>query len=154
MGLKCADGQACHITTSLGPNTPFLGPISGYRVATPRPGGQIASWEEAAAAMSAGVGGLRQLLAAAVTTGVAEARAAIFGHALNPTGKRAATKLLRKKMVGEQLAQWYPYDIKRDDPLVMAREEKARLSKLEMLKRRGKGPPKKGQGRRAVKRSK
>ncbi|KAK9106887.1 hypothetical protein Syun_022898 [Stephania yunnanensis] len=27
-----------------------------------------------------------------------------------------------------------------------------RLSKLEMLKRRGKGPPKKGQGRRAVKR--
>jgi hypothetical protein len=29
-----------------------------------------------------------------------------------------------------------------------------RLSKLEMLKRRGKGPPKKGQGRRAVKRSK
>uniref|UniRef100_A0A0E0DM08 Small ribosomal subunit protein mS33 n=1 Tax=Oryza meridionalis TaxID=40149 RepID=A0A0E0DM08_9ORYZ len=123
----------------------------------PRPGGgQIASWEEAAAAaaMSAGVGGLRQLLAAAVTTGVAEARAAIFGNALNPTGKRAATKLLRKKMVGEQLAQWYPYDIKRDDPLVMAREEKARLSKLEMLKRRGKGPPKKGQGRRAVKRSK
>jgi len=29
-----------------------------------------------------------------------------------------------------------------------------RLAKLEMLKRRGKGPPKKGQGRRAVKRSK
>ncbi|KAF0925650.1 hypothetical protein E2562_017225 [Oryza meyeriana var. granulata] len=50
-------------------------------------------------------------------------------------------------MVGEQVAQWYPYDIKRDDPLVMAREEKERLSKLEMLKRRGKGPPKKGQGR-------
>ncbi|KAK9118372.1 hypothetical protein Scep_016465 [Stephania cephalantha] len=29
-----------------------------------------------------------------------------------------------------------------------------RLSKLEMLKRRGKGPPKKGQGRRAMKRNK
>lgn len=29
-----------------------------------------------------------------------------------------------------------------------------RLSKLEMLKRRGKGPPKKGQGRRAAKRNK
>jgi small subunit ribosomal protein S33 len=28
------------------------------------------------------------------------------------------------------------------------------LSKLEMLKRRGKGPPKKGQGRRAAKRDK
>ncbi|KAG8084694.1 hypothetical protein GUJ93_ZPchr0010g9730 [Zizania palustris] len=104
--------------------------------------------------MSAGAGGLRQLLAAAVTKGVAEARAAIFGHVLNPSGKRSATKLLRKKLVGEHLAQWYPYDIKRDDPLVMAREEKERLAKLEMRKRRGKGPPKKGQGRRAVKRSK
>ncbi|KAL6840925.1 hypothetical protein ACP4OV_029185 [Aristida adscensionis] len=75
-----------------------------------------------AAAAAAG-GGLRRLLAAAATAGVAEARAAIFGHALNPTGKRAATKLLRKKLVGEYVAQWYPYDIKHDDPLVMAREE-------------------------------
>ncbi|KAK8669607.1 hypothetical protein V6N13_107033 [Hibiscus sabdariffa] len=40
------------------------------------------------------------------------------------------------------------YDIKNDDPLVMAREEEELLLKLEMLKRRGKGPPKKGQGRR------
>lgn len=104
--------------------------------------------------MSVAAGGLRRLLAAAATAGAAEARAAIFGHAVNPTGKRAATKLLRKKLVGEQVAQWYPYDIKRDDPLVMEREEKERLAKLGMLKRRGKGPPKKGQGRRAVKRSK
>jgi hypothetical protein len=52
------------------------------------------------------------------------ARAAVFGHAVNPSGKRAATKLLRRKFIGEQLAQWYPYDIKRDDPIVMAREEK------------------------------
>lgn len=29
-----------------------------------------------------------------------------------------------------------------------------RLSKLEMLKRRGKGPPKKGQGKKAAKRNK
>ncbi|KAM0868317.1 hypothetical protein ACQ4PT_041432 [Festuca glaucescens] len=104
--------------------------------------------------MSAAAGGLRQLLTAAVTAGAAEARAAVFGHAVNPSGKRAATKLLRKKFIGEQLSQWYPYDIKRDDPIVMAREEKERLTKLEMLKRRGKGPPKKGQGRRAVKRTK
>ena len=74
--------------------------------------------------MSAAAGGLRRLLAAAAAAGAAEVRASIFGHALNPTGKRAATKLLRKKMVGDQVAQWYPYDIKRDDPLVMAREEK------------------------------
>lgn len=116
--------------------------------------GRIHPTEWSKGEMSAAAGGLRQLLTAAVTAGAAEARAAVFGHAVNPTGKRAATKLLRKKLVGEQLAQWYPYDIKRDDPIVMAREEKERLSKLEMLKRRGKGPPKKGQGRRAVKRSK
>ncbi|KAK3432505.1 28S ribosomal protein S33, mitochondrial [Eucalyptus grandis] len=101
-----------------------------------------------------GGGGLRSLISAAVTTGVAEAKGRIFGHILNPTGQRSPHKLLRQKLFGEKVAQWYPYDIKKDDPLVMARQEQDRLSKLEMLKRRGKGPPKKGQGRRAVKRSK
>ncbi|KAH7679064.1 Ribosomal protein S27/S33 mitochondrial protein [Dioscorea alata] len=97
---------------------------------------------------------LRSMLTAAAVQGLTEARARIFGHILNPTGKRSAHKILRKKMIGEKVAQWYPYDIKNDDPLVLAREEKERLAKLEMLKRRGKGPPKKGQGRRAVKRNK
>ncbi|KAM0948699.1 putative ribosomal protein S27/S33 [Dioscorea sansibarensis] len=97
---------------------------------------------------------LRSMLTAAAVQGLTEARARIFGHILNPTGKRSAHKVLRKKMIGEKVAQWYPYDIKNDDPLVLAREEKERLAKLEMLKRRGKGPPKKGQGRRAVKRNK
>ncbi|XP_078433435.1 37S ribosomal protein S27 [Wolffia australiana] len=103
--------------------------------------------------MSAG-GGLRSLLAAAAVKGVEEARARIFGHVLNPTGRRSPHKILRKKLIGDQVADWYPYDIKFDDPLVLAREEKERLSKLEMLKRRGKGPPKKGQGKRAAKRNK
>ncbi|CAD6334627.1 unnamed protein product [Miscanthus lutarioriparius] len=44
--------------------------------------------------MSAAAGGLRRLLLAASAAGAAEVRASIFGHALNPTGKRAATKLL------------------------------------------------------------
>ncbi|MQL74679.1 hypothetical protein Taro_007050 [Colocasia esculenta] len=73
--------------------------------------------------MSAG-GGLRGLLAAAALKGVEEARARIFGHVLNPAGKRSPHKILRKKLFGDQVAQWYPYDIKFDDPLVMAREEK------------------------------
>ncbi|XP_064983400.1 uncharacterized protein LOC135623881 [Musa acuminata AAA Group] len=91
------------------------------------------------------------LLTAAALQGVAlaQARARIFGHVLNPLGKRSPRKILRKKLIGDKVAQWYPYDIKNDDPLVLAREEKLRLAKLEMLKRRGKGPPKKGQGRRA-----
>ncbi|KAG1365132.1 hypothetical protein COCNU_12G001320 [Cocos nucifera] len=97
---------------------------------------------------------LKSLLKAVAVQGVTEARARIFGHILNPTGERSPHKILRKKLIGDKVAQWYPYDIKNDDPLVLAREEKERLAKLEMLKRRGKGPPKKGQGRRAVKRNK
>ncbi|XP_050210865.1 uncharacterized protein LOC126661120 [Mercurialis annua] len=103
--------------------------------------------------MSVG-GSLKSIIAAAVTTGVAEARARIFGHVLNPTGQRSPHKILRKKLIGEKVAQWYPHDIKRDDPLVMARLEQQRLSKLEILKRRGKGAPKKGQGKGAIKRNK
>ncbi|WCJ33263.1 hypothetical protein M5689_014637 [Euphorbia peplus] len=99
-------------------------------------------------------GGLKGILAAAVTKGIPEARARIFGHVLNPTGQKSSHKLLRKKLIGEKVAQWYPHDIKRDDPLIMARKEQERLSKLEMLKRRGKGAPKKGQGKGAVKRNK
>ncbi|KAE8799859.1 hypothetical protein D1007_24738 [Hordeum vulgare] len=83
--------------------------------------------------MSAAAGGLRQLLTAAVTAGAAEARAAVFGHVVNPSGKRAATKLLRKKLIGEHVAQWYPDDIKRDDPVVMAREEKELAEPVSVL---------------------
>ncbi|KAK4268610.1 hypothetical protein QN277_025234 [Acacia crassicarpa] len=67
-------------------------------------------------------GSLKSILAAAVQ-GVTEARARIFGHVLNPTGKRSTHKLLRKKLIGEKVVQWYPYDIQRDDPLVMAQQE-------------------------------
>ncbi|KAM7268042.1 hypothetical protein ACFE04_010208 [Oxalis oulophora] len=91
---------------------------------------------------------LKNILAKAVMVGVDEARARIFGHMLNPTGQRTAHKILRKKLIGEKVAAWYPHDIKEDDPMLMAREQQERLSKLEMLKRRGKGPPKKGQGKR------
>ncbi|CAI0393694.1 unnamed protein product [Linum tenue] len=98
--------------------------------------------------------GLRRLLETVVTQGVTEARARIFGHVLNPTGQRSPHKLLRKKLIGDKVSQWYPHDVTKDDPLVMAAREQERLSKLEMLKRRGKGPPKKGQGKGAAKRNK
>lgn len=68
-------------------------------------------------------GSLKALLAAAVTKGVTEARARIFGHMLNPTGQRSPHKILRKKLIGAKVADWYPYDIKKDDPIVMGRQE-------------------------------
>ncbi|XP_074332310.1 small ribosomal subunit protein mS33 [Apium graveolens] len=95
---------------------------------------------------------LKKAVAQSALAGLTEARARIFGHVLNPTGQRSPHKLLRKKLIGDKIASWYPYDIKQDDPLVVAREQQERLSKLEMLKRRGKGQPKKGQGKRAAKR--
>ncbi|KAK9059986.1 hypothetical protein SSX86_020690 [Deinandra increscens subsp. villosa] len=97
---------------------------------------------------------LRSMLTQAAVIGVSEARARIFGHVLNPTGQRSAHKILRKKFIGEKVASWYPNDIQKEDPSVVARKEQERLSKLEMLKRRGKGPPKKGHGKRAAKRKK
>lgn len=69
------------------------------------------------------LGSLKSALAAAATRGVDEARARIFGHILNPTGQRSAHKVLRKKLIGETVSQWYPHDIKHDDPLVMAQKE-------------------------------
>lgn len=68
-------------------------------------------------------GSLKSVLASAVTRGVTEARARIFGHVLNPTGQRSTHKILRKKLFGEKVAEWYPHDIKHDDPLVMAQKE-------------------------------
>ncbi|KAH9616637.1 hypothetical protein KSS87_019785 [Heliosperma pusillum] len=101
---------------------------------------------------AAAKGGLKKMLVAAVTRGVTEARSQIFGHIINPTSQRTAHKVLRKKLIGAKVAEWYPYDIKHDDPQILAQKQEERLSKNEMLKRRGKGPPKKGQGRRASKR--
>lgn len=69
------------------------------------------------------VGALKKVLAQAAVSGLAEARAKIFGHVLNPTGQRSAHKLLRKKLIGDKIADWYPHDIRKDDPLVMAQKE-------------------------------
>ncbi|XP_076882775.1 small ribosomal subunit protein mS33-like [Bidens hawaiensis] len=95
---------------------------------------------------------LRTMLAQAAVRGVTEARANIFGHIINPTGQRSAHKILRKKFIGEKIASWYPDDVLKEDPAIVQRKEQERLSKLEMLKRRGKGPPKKGHGKKAAKR--
>ena len=71
---------------------------------------------------------MKSLVTSAVTIGVTEARARIFGHMLNPTGQRSPHKILRKKLFGDKVAEWYPYDIKNEDPNVLAREEKEYFS--------------------------
>jgi len=68
-------------------------------------------------------GGLKKLLTSAINGGLTSARATIFGHQLNPSGKKSSHKILRMKMFGEKVAAWYPHDINEDDPNVMARQQ-------------------------------
>lgn len=82
-----------------------------------------------------------------------EARARIFGHVLG-NGERSAHKVLRKKLIGDKIVAWYPTPIQKMDPMFEDPNIKRRQLKTERQKRRGKGPPKKGHGKRAAKRAK
>ena len=82
-----------------------------------------------------------------------EARARIFGHVIG-NGERSAHKVLRRKMIGQKIVAWYPTPIQKQDPMFEDPKIKRRAIKNERLKRRGKGPPKKGHGKRAAKRAK
>lgn len=82
-----------------------------------------------------------------------EARARIFGHVIG-NGERSAHKVLRKKLIGDKIVAWYPTPIQKLDPMFEDPNVKRRQLKTERAKRRGKGPPKKGHGKRAAKRAK
>ncbi|KAL8493329.1 hypothetical protein ACS0TY_024518 [Phlomoides rotata] len=73
--------------------------------------------------MASSIGSLKRVLAEAAVKGVTEARAKIFGHVLNPTGKKSPHKILRKKLIGDKIAEWYPRDIMKGDPSIMKRTE-------------------------------
>jgi len=82
---------------------------------------------------------------------IALAAARIFQTALNDTNAPTGRKLLKKSLVGPTLTSWYPEKIQRLDLLFEDPEDKRRKVKLERMKRRGKGPPKKGEGKRSKK---
>mmetsp|Transcript_7127 Transcript_7127/g.14960 ORF Transcript_7127/g.14960 Transcript_7127/m.14960 type:complete len:155 (-) Transcript_7127:369-833(-) len=83
-----------------------------------------------------------------------EARWKIFGT-YPGNGLRSGRKILRKNLVGDKVLAWYPQtephakvhkgDKLWDDPDLWTAKER-----LERYKRRGKGPPKKGAGKRAT----
>lgn len=84
--------------------------------------------------------------------------ASIFGT-LPSTNVRSGNKVLRKKLKGPLLADYY-FDQSGVDIDVVGREilsgwmndrEARRKNQLEILRRRGKGPPKKGMGKRSGK---
>ena len=48
--------------------------------------------------------------------GVAEASARIFGNVIG-NGLRSGHKLLRSKLIGDKVLEWYPTPIQKTDPL-------------------------------------
>lgn len=76
-------------------------------------------------------------------------RARVFGEHIG-NGLPSGRKLLRKKLMGEQIAGYYGSpDLGRSDPFLEDERAAAKKAKLDRLARRGKGPPKKGEGKRA-----
>ncbi|KAF9438691.1 hypothetical protein BGZ76_005834 [Entomortierella beljakovae] len=84
---------------------------------------------------------------------------AIFGNIYNPQGIRTGNKILRQRLVGPTINSYYP-NVRQIKPREISRmvpemnlidlSEKTRLEDLAERKKRGKGPPKKGQGRRST----
>jgi small subunit ribosomal protein S33 len=81
---------------------------------------------------------------------LAAIRARIFGTHIGD-GRPSGRKLLRKPLIGPAVANYYPPDPAALDPLFVDVEDTRRVAKLERMRRRGKAPPKKGEGKRAGK---
>jgi small subunit ribosomal protein S33 len=81
---------------------------------------------------------------------VAEARKRIFGTFIATDNARTGRKQLKSALLGPALSTYVPFSYHHgfdgvyDDERVLRRQEK-----LERLRKRGKGPPKKGAGKRS-----
>ncbi|KAI9480708.1 MAG: mitochondrial ribosomal subunit S27-domain-containing protein [Benjaminiella poitrasii] len=101
----------------------------------------------------------------AVTTRIAQLSqlsCKIFSNVYNPTGARTGNKILRQRLIGSTITAYHPQklthfrDIKALYPELglIDVDEKERLDEIARRKRRGKGAPKKGQGKRATNKKK
>jgi small subunit ribosomal protein S33 len=89
-------------------------------------------------------------MASASFNALKQAAARIFGNTWNPSSIRTGSKVLNRPVIGDQLVEYYPETIRAltgdfVDPTVSRAVRKARN-----LRNRGKGAPKKGQGKRAA----
>ncbi|KAL3679900.1 hypothetical protein R1sor_022856 [Riccia sorocarpa] len=82
-----------------------------------------------------------------MSSSVVKAAARIFGNVIG-NGLQSGRKVLSQKVTGQKIVEWYPTPVQKLDPCFEDPGEKRRVLKLERLKRRGKGPPKKGHGKR------
>ncbi|KAJ2015283.1 mitochondral 37S ribosomal protein S27 [Coemansia sp. RSA 2337] len=92
---------------------------------------------------------------------VAEVSSKIFGNAFNPTGERTGNYILRQNFRGENMVRYYPSQLDRNMVKVprLSRlvgeklydiDEIDRLNAIDKRRARGKGAPKKGEGKRAA----
>jgi len=83
---------------------------------------------------------------------IAKLQREIFGRLPNKN-IRTGTKILKKRLVAELENRYYLDPIapiaRKVTPGYTTEKEERRLLKLEQLRRRGKGPPKKGAGKRS-----
>ncbi|KAI9227989.1 MAG: mitochondrial ribosomal subunit S27-domain-containing protein [Piptocephalis tieghemiana] len=91
-------------------------------------------------------------------TEIAQLSARIFSQVWNPSGARTGNKVLRQRPIPEHLLTSYypksPLSLKdicawSGEPIVDV-DEAERVDKITRARRRGKGTPKKGQGKRTT----
>ncbi len=79
---------------------------------------------------------------------VAAAAARIFGTAVEQTSGRSIRKLIGQPLIGDVVASWWDSPFRRD--ILFEDSERAHQTRMmDRARRRGKGPPKKGSGKRA-----
>jgi Mitochondrial ribosomal subunit S27 len=97
---------------------------------------------------------IRRGVAPATGRSLADVAAELWGHALPGErampGERSARKLLRKPLKGPLYASWYPKRLESYDwnEFKLTEKQIRRQAKLRQLRAAGKGPPKKGSGKR------
>lgn len=83
---------------------------------------------------------------------LSEIAAEVWDHNTNPAGPghRSGLKTLRKPLKGPLYASWYPEPASKNpfNPFKLTPKQERWKEKLKMLRAAGKGPPKKGSGKR------
>ncbi|CAG8635214.1 9455_t:CDS:1, partial [Racocetra fulgida] len=90
--------------------------------------------------------------AKSVLNALAKLRAKLFDNVYNPTNVRTGNKVLRQRLIGPTITNWYPKQLIAVREItdmfsefnLVNQQEKQRLEEIAKRKKRGKGAPKKG----------
>lgn len=77
----------------------------------------------------------------------------VWGHVKDPVGPghRSGQKILRRPLKGPLYTSWYPPPLEsmKGNPITLTEKQERWQKKLKILRAAGKGPPKKGAGKRS-----